>query len=226
MSNILFGKIKGTEISVSRSIFITYFILLIFEILYSETMWKALGISLGKFLILYMSVLIHEVGHAVGAKIYKYDVKSINLSAVGGFTIIHGAAIGKEEFVLIGMGPLFSLLMGLIGWGNYAIWNPYGLSYYLFLMNALLFLSNIIPAVPLDGGKMLRAILCKWFSYLTSTKIAIAVTVMVCIGLVIFGLMSNKFVLFILVGLSIYLMYATKSELEFGKKVQAVLNEN
>jgi len=112
---------------------------------------------------LFGSVLLHELGHSVVALRYKVPVRSITLFLFGGI-----AEIGAEppsaiaEFFIAAAGPLVSLFLGLL---FYAI-QPVvagsqpllGLAKYLTYINLALALFNFIPGYPLDGGRVFRAI--------------------------------------------------------------------
>jgi len=112
---------------------------------------------------LFGSVLLHELGHSVVALRYKVPVRSITLFIFGGV-----AQIGAEppsaiaEFFIAAAGPLVSLFLGLL---FYAIQlavagsEPLlGLAKYLAYINLSLALFNLIPGYPLDGGRVFRAI--------------------------------------------------------------------
>jgi Zn-dependent protease len=112
---------------------------------------------------LFGSVLLHELGHSVVALRQKVPVRSITLFLFGGV-----AQIGAEppsaiaEFFIAVAGPLVSLFLGLL---FYAIQPAVagsqpllGLAKYLAYINLALVLFNLIPGYPLDGGRVFRAI--------------------------------------------------------------------
>ena len=114
-------------------------------------------------ILLFASVLIHELGHSVVAMRYKIPVRSITLFIFGGV-----AQIGAEppsaiaEFWIALAGPatsfglaiLFSLLQPIAG----ALAPLLALAKYLAYINGSLALFNLIPGFPLDGGRVFRAI--------------------------------------------------------------------
>ena len=114
-------------------------------------------------IMLFASVLLHELGHSVVALRYKIPVRSITLFIFGGV-----AQIGAEppsavaEFFIAIAGPIVSLVLALffivakpVVTGIDPLW---GLAKYLAYMNMALVLFNLIPGYPLDGGRVLRAI--------------------------------------------------------------------
>lgn len=115
---------------------------------------------------LFVTVLAHELGHAVVARRNKLPVDGITLSWIGGVTRIDGeAATAPVEAALAGAGPVVSLLIAAILWagriGVGAVGGGRLLTEsiaWLAVINLLLGLFNLIPASPLDGGRILHAV--------------------------------------------------------------------
>lgn len=113
--------------------------------------------------LLFVSVILHELGHSLVAKKYKIPVRKITLFIFGGV-----AQIGSEppnasaEFWIAIAGPLFSFaLAGLFGLMTLVlsqIATVLALAKYLAYINGSLALFNLIPGFPLDGGRVFRAI--------------------------------------------------------------------
>ena len=114
-------------------------------------------------ILLFASVLLHELGHSVIALWYKVPVRSITLFVFGGV-----AQIGTEppsamaEFFIAIAGPLVSLALALLFSvlqpGVAAVQPLWGLAKYLAYINFVVVLFNLIPGFPLDGGRVFRAI--------------------------------------------------------------------
>ncbi len=111
--------------------------------------------------VLYLSVLLHEASHAFMARHYGYQVSSITLHFLGGATAIEGEArTPRQELFIAVVGPLTSIAVGL---GALGLWfvTPDG----LLLMaveglagaNLIVGVLNLIPGLPLDGGRVLKA---------------------------------------------------------------------
>lgn len=140
-------------------------------------------------LVVFVSVLVHEFGHALTATYWKQKVH-IELVPLGGVTVRHGPALGKgKEFVIVLMGPLAGLLLAAVGYMLFIALPPIKtLTYFLnILVNVNIFWSilNLIPVQPLDGGKLLSIIMESMFgiagvrySYLLSALFALACTVL------------------------------------------------
>ncbi len=114
-------------------------------------------------ILLFLSVLLHELSHSLVAKSRKISVESITLFFFGGV-----AGIGDEdisptsEFLMAIAGPLFSLLLAGIFFLIMAVSQNIflvAISFYLYQLNFVLALFNLIPGYPLDGGRALRALL-------------------------------------------------------------------
>lgn len=116
-------------------------------------------------LLLAVSVLVHELSHTVVARAYKLPVRRIMLYPLGGMS-----EIDKEpetplrEFCVSAAGPALSLVLAAIGFGLLSVF-PYGwggaLSWAFLWMNLVVGAFNLLPGLPLDGGRMLRAVLWK-----------------------------------------------------------------
>lgn len=116
---------------------------------------------------LFMSIIAHEMAHSVIARGYGIPIRGITLFLFGGVAEMEKEPKGaKDEFVMAVMGPISSGLIaaacyGLFLLGRHVGW-PYpvgGVVLYLAMINGLLAVFNLVPAFPLDGGRMLRAAL-------------------------------------------------------------------
>ncbi len=126
------------------------------------------GLGLGKYLaglafavVLYLSVLAHEAAHALMARHYGHLVNSITLHFLGGVTAIEGESRRpREEFWVAIVGPLTSLAISL---GAFLVRPilPGGLVGMtidgLFVANLVVGLLNLVPGLPLDGGRVLKS---------------------------------------------------------------------
>lgn len=112
---------------------------------------------------LFVSVLIHELGHSVVAKHFGIPVPRITLFVFGGVSQIseEPASAGKEFWIAV-IGPLVSFALAAFFWELEPLVSSYtpllALAEYLALINLVLGIFNLIPGFPLDGGRVLRAI--------------------------------------------------------------------
>jgi Zn-dependent protease/CBS domain-containing protein len=114
----------------------------------------------------YGSVLIHELAHTVVALRYRLPVKRIQLQFFGGVSEIEKEAeTAGREFWLAFSGPLLSLLLGALFLGGRQLVEsgtvPGVLLTALMLSNVVVAAFNLLPGLPLDGGRMLRALVWK-----------------------------------------------------------------
>jgi Zn-dependent protease len=117
-----------------------------------------------------LSLLAHEIGHAVVAARNGIEVEGITLWLLGGVARLRGeAANAGMDFRIAAIGPAVSLALGIVfttsGVLLAATQAPdlvSGVAWYLGLINILLAVFNLIPAAPLDGGRILRSVLWAW----------------------------------------------------------------
>jgi Zn-dependent protease/CBS domain-containing protein len=127
-----------------------------------EATYWILGVA--SALLLFGSVLLHELGHSVLASARGLRVESITLFIFGGVSnITKEATTARDEFLIAAIGPFVSLVLAGLFWLVGQVVNagtPVGaLVGYLAFTNLLLALFNIVPGFPLDGGRVLRSIL-------------------------------------------------------------------
>jgi Zn-dependent protease len=112
--------------------------------------------------LLFVSVLIHELSHCVVARAFDLPVRRILLYPLGGFSEIEQEAqTPGREFLLSAAGPAMSLVLAALGYGLTKLvtagTTPEILMAQLMWANLLLGAFNLLPGLPLDGGRMLRA---------------------------------------------------------------------
>lgn len=135
---------------------------------WSDTVvWSAAIIT---SLLFFAALLVHEMAHSLIAKAYGLKVRSITLFALGGVSQIESeASDAKSEFWIAIVGPLASLVIGFafLSIARLSGWLPGGepgtplLAVLLWLgyINLMLAAFNMIPGYPLDGGRVLRAVI-------------------------------------------------------------------
>ncbi len=168
--NIPLGKILGIEICLDYSWFVIFALLtwMLADSYYPDefkdwstlTYWVTGAVTA---MMLFVSVLLHELGHSVVALRYRIPVRSITLFLFGGV-----AQIGAEppsataEFFIAIAGPIVSLALAIFFYALEPALSGVepllGIAKYLAYINLALFLFNLIPGYPLDGGRVFRAI--------------------------------------------------------------------
>ena len=111
----------------------------------------------------FVSLLAHELGHALTSRAMGIHVHGITLFLMGGVT--ESASDGKrprDDFLIVVLGPVLSAAAGAVFYGLYRLGPPEPLlsvCYFLGVANAALAVFNLVPGYPLDGGRLLRALL-------------------------------------------------------------------
>jgi Zn-dependent protease len=160
------GRIAGSDVVLTPSWFLIAVLIAVMVAPAVEQVEPGLGA--GKYVaglafavILYGSVLLHEAAHAVMAHRLGYPVGPITLNFLGGATSIEDESRRpRDEFLIAVVGPLTSLVVGGVG---VLLWwaGPHGLLLMAVegLAGANLFVGvlNMVPGLPLDGGRVLRA---------------------------------------------------------------------
>ncbi len=128
--------------------------------------WMGIAGALG----LFVSIIIHELFHSLVARRFGIQMRGITLFIFGGVAEMDEEPDSpKSEFFMAGVGPLVSLIIsfifyGLYYWGNKSEWPTasIGVLNYLWWINLLLAGFNLLPAFPLDGGRVFRSALWRF----------------------------------------------------------------
>ena len=165
------GKILGIEIRLHYSWFLIFVIVTFFVYSYFDeeyTSLLSLAIGLLASLLFFSSVVAHELSHSLVAIRNDIPVRSITLFILGGVAnITKEAERPKAEMLMAIAGPLCSLAIGLVfgvvcfatGGLHEDATRFHDLLFILAQVNVFLSLFNLLPGFPLDGGRVLRAIL-------------------------------------------------------------------
>ena len=160
---------------------------------------------------LFGTVLLHEFGHCFGARSVGGDADDILLWPLGGLATVDAPMNPRAQFITTAAGPMVNVVFCVLAaaffvlTGNAARWslNPFHLlmvssgsvtqwSFADWLVvfwsiNYLLLLFNLLPTFPMDGGRLLQAIIWKYRDYRTATLVA---TLVGMVGAIIFGLIG------------------------------------
>ncbi|MEK4196458.1 M50 family metallopeptidase [Paenibacillus sp. FSL L8-0696] len=141
-----------------------------------------------ELLTLFTIVFIHEMGHVVAALMAGVTVKSVQLLPFGGVAVIedHGRLTASREIGIALAGPLQNGIMIVIALGlqQAGYGNQEFLTYFIHA-NAMIGLFNLVPVLPLDGGKVLQAtislVLPYYYTLLWAGRVSVAASVLVII---------------------------------------------
>ncbi len=205
-AQIKLGRVFGIEIGLHYSwliiaLLITLSIAANFHFTNPEwnegTVW---GLAVVTAVFFFASIVTHELAHAVVAQAHGLPVREITLFALGGVSQIEREpAEAKTEFLMAIVGPITSLVIGFLclGLASALGWTPltvpgtplHAMFMWLGYINIGLGIFNLIPGFPLDGGRVLRAII--WWvtgDAYRSTRIAAGAGRLVAFSFIILGL--------------------------------------
>jgi Zn-dependent protease len=186
---------------------------------YSEGNWTFVGWRLLLVGGVVVSVILHELGHAFAAAAFRIPTRDITMYPFGGVASIEKLPESPwQELVIALAGPLVNFLItGVIAAGLFLGGAPWemSLSYFsqyeltlleylkqLAKLNTYLALFNLLPAFPMDGGRVLRAFLAMRFPYARATSIAATVGQIFAVFFALLGLFGNP--VLILIGFFVF----------------------
>ena len=164
-------------------------------------------------------VILHELGHAVAGRHYGIRTRDITLYPIGGVASMERISEKPvEELVIAVAGPAVNVaIAGVLGlglmfaaalvpafastWLGLILWN-------LLLLNLLMIVFNMIPAFPLDGGRVFRSLLAMFMSHLQATRIAVyagSVLTVVLLALVVLLLREHTSPFLIVIALFVFM---------------------
>jgi Zn-dependent protease len=202
------GTFAGIDVYIHAT-----FMLLIAWVGYSHWLenqnWGEVFSGIGFILALFLCVILHEYGHALTARKYGIKTRDITIYPIGGVARLERmpdkpiqelwvALMGPAVNVVIAAG-LFAYLFltsNLVPFTELTVASGSFVER-IMLVNIILVLFNLIPAFPMDGGRVLRALLAMRMDYVKATQIAAAIGQGMALLFGFIGLFSNPFLLFI-----------------------------
>lgn len=208
------GKVSGVEIQVHW----TFALLLIWagyvEFQDNGDLHRVL-INQGFILVLMVCVVLHELGHALAAKQFNIKTRKIILLPIGGVATLEKMPEKPGQELLVALaGPAVNLIIAivlalLVPIKSYFSFEAIVIEemlyaptlqnflFYLFIANMMLVLFNLIPAFPMDGGRVFRALLSYKLGRVEATKIAAGVGQVLAFVFFVFGFFLNPFLILI-----------------------------
>lgn len=124
---------------------------------------------------LFTSVILHELGHALAARRYGIGTEHITLYPFGGVAAIHHMPEDPDQEVVIALaGPAVNVVLAALGgWAWMMTDQPLVLGFVMTNLGMAAF--NLIPAFPMDGGRVLRALLSKRMGFLPASKLSVKI---------------------------------------------------
>ena len=223
------GKIAGIQAFIHWT-----FLILIGWTIYSDVraglgvvdmVWSVLFV-----LAVFLCVTLHEYGHALAARRYGIQTKDITLLPIGGLAKLESIPEKpKEELVVAIAGPLVNVaivillvpVLALTGFEGVLSVANVGKSNFLLMLaavNVSLVVFNLIPAFPMDGGRIFRALLAFKFERAKATRIAATVGQVLAVGFIILGFYGDPFLIFI----GVFIFFSAQSEAKYTE-TQSIL---
>jgi Zn-dependent protease len=214
----------GTLFGIGIYVHATFLLLPLF-VFFANLVGGQLGVALYALTMIpavFGCVVLHELGHALTARHYGIETRDITLYPIGGVARLERLPQRPwEEFWIALAGPAVNVVIALgLGLGLFpaALQNPTAfiqsiaegnILAYLFFANVLLVAFNMLPAYPMDGGRVLRALLATQLGHLEATTIAVKVGFIMAILFVFPGMLLNP--MFPIMG--IFIILAGQQEL-------------
>lgn len=176
--------------------------------------WVKAALGTIAAIMLFVCVLVHELGHSYVAVKNGIKISDITLFLFGGVSEMEEVPRNPGvEMLMAFIGPAISLVLGVIfgilyfyvpGLRTDIYWGT--MTGLLAYMNIALGVFNILPAFPMDGGRVLRGFLAKRMSYVKATRIAVGVGKMFAYLLALLGLLTFPWgIWFIIIAIFIYI---------------------
>lgn len=201
LGSIQIGTVRGIPIRIHFTLFVLFAIFV---------HWAG-PIGALVALVVLVSTFLHELGHALVAQRQGVQIASIELHLLGGMAMAQAARLPGQELAIALAGPAVSLALGLAGSAaSYALGLPLttprawpDLLPFFGAVNLGMAVFNLIPALPMDGGRVLRALLARRRPLLEATELAARVSRMIALSLVLLGAVQRHW-LVVVFGVVIY----------------------
>ncbi len=209
------GRLAGIAIRVHGTFFL---LLAAIALLYWQQQNSLHAVVSGVLFVLalFACVVLHELGHALAARRYGIGTRDITLLPIGGVATLESTPTRPAQEIVVALaGPAVNLLIALLLWlllavsasgaGTVAfdadietaVTGDSGFVERLLLLNLVLALFNLLPAFPMDGGRVLRAVLVFFMPRVRATRVAATVGQTLALLLGVLGLTGNPLLIFI-----------------------------
>lgn len=214
------ARIAGTDVRIH----LTFFLLLAFVGYHgylgderTRGGWAPAAANIGLMLVLFTCVLLHEFGHVLAARRYGIKTPDITLLPIGGVARMQRMPDKPGEEIVVALaGPAVNVVIagGLILLAGATVpWTPWlglesnpppGFIDIVARVNVMLVLFNLVPAFPMDGGRVLRAVLAMQLRYGRATQIAAWIGQAFCLAFAVYAGLFSHNLLHLLVAFFIY----------------------
>jgi Zn-dependent protease len=219
------GRFAGIKVQIHWTFWLLFvfvgFMVISNEGSYTDVAWHFLFVTA-----LFFCVILHEFGHALTARRFGVGTRSITLLPIGGLASLNEMPDNpKQEFLIAIAGPLVNVVIALmlypfLSLESYLGQDPETLQqqlsfidssnflFFLFFVNVALVLFNMLPAFPMDGGRVFRALLSMKLGRVRATRIASSVGKFLAFLFFIYGLFYSV----ILAVIAVFIYFGAHSE--------------
>ncbi|MGI9518316.1 MAG: site-2 protease family protein [Pirellulaceae bacterium] len=218
--NLQLGKAFGIDILLHWSFFLLPLLVILLSVTQGDS-WQVTGLWIVLMLVILASVLWHELGHALAARRLGIPIVDIMITPICGLARLAHAPDSPRDEVLVALaGPMangiLAVLFGLIVWSTGRDFATEPATFRGDLLLTLLWIQvalcvlNLLPIFPMDGGRVLRAVLAMRMNGSRATEIAARMGQVVSLVAAIVGLVYKFYPLTII---AIFLMLTAEQEL-------------
>jgi len=164
-------------------------------------------------MMVFVSILLHELSHVAVARYYGYGFKGIILHGLGGAALIMPRrSFNVKESVNIALaGPAVNFMLAFLTWVTFPL-IPHQLVALFFGLNVIIGCFNLLPLFPLDGGRIFHALIAKFWGLDAANSTATWVTRFGAVALGAAGLAMGAYVLVLIAGLLFLSSWAQKEQ--------------
>ncbi len=213
-ANLSLGSVSGIKINVHWTFFFLI-IWIVFDELKRGGTTESILFNIAFILAVFLCVVLHELGHALTAKRFGVQTRKITLLPIGGVASLDKIPESPRQELLITIaGPMVNLVIAILLYfiipvqeftdlnfsEAFNVLSKFTLKnflFYLYIANVGLVIFNMIPAFPMDGGRILRALVAMKTNRVKATQIAASIGQFIAVVFLLVGLLYNPFLIFI-----------------------------
>jgi Zn-dependent protease len=233
--SIRVGKIAGIQL------YLHWTFLILLGLIFFSDLGKGVGLpgaaqAVLFVLALFACIVLHELGHALAARRYGIPTRDITLLPIGGVARMERMPREPAQELWVALaGPLVNvgiaavLILTLLGIHYARVKFLVSQEVFLLLLlraNLFLILFNLLPAFPMDGGRVLRALLARRMDYVRATRIAARIGQVMAVLFVVGGICSrfSEYLSPMLALIGVFIFFGARNEahiVEIGRNIEA-----
>ncbi|MEM7785663.1 MAG: site-2 protease family protein, partial [Planctomycetota bacterium] len=225
------GRILGIDVYLHWTLILAIAYLL-YDLKFSRGLqWDQVLIVFGFVFLIFISVLLHEYGHALMARYFGVLTHDIIMTPIGGLARLERMPQSPfQELMITIAGPAVNFVLGCLAaiyllatggdfWlDNTQLPNWSLLATVIFNLNFILFVFNLIPAFPMDGGRILRSGLAFFMSHSRATWLASFFGQICAVGFIGYGFVVKEYNLCII---GAFVFFAAQSEIKMQRRFKS-----